>query len=131
MKLNRSLLWFGVAGVVGLAVDVGVLTALREQLGVYGARATSFVAAATATWLINRRLTFAGRNAGVSLWHEYMRYLGLMLGGGLVNFATYSVLAWKFSQAPLWLGLYVCAGSLVGMTVNFLGASQWLYRHRA
>ena len=129
MKLNRRLLWFGVAGIVGLAVDVGVLTALREFLGVHGARAISFVAAATATWLINRRQTFSDRNTGMGLWHEYVRYIGLMLGGGLVNFATYSALAWQFSQAPLWLGLYVCAGSLAGMAVNFLGANQWLYRH--
>ncbi|WP_028601887.1 GtrA family protein [Ottowia thiooxydans] len=131
MKLSRRLLWFGIAGVLGLLVDVAVLTALRDTLGVYGARAASFLAAATATWLVNRHLSFAGRSAGVSLWHEYLRYLGLMLGGGAVNLAVYSFLAWRFSQTPFWLAVYVGAGSLAGMTMNYLGASQWLYRHKA
>ncbi|MBH1963851.1 MAG: GtrA family protein [Comamonadaceae bacterium] len=131
MKLNRSLLWFAAAGVLGLVVDIAVLTALRDTLGVYAARAISFLAAATATWLVNRHLSFAGRTAGMSIWQEYLRYLGLMLGGGAVNLAVYSFLAWRYSQAPFWLAMYVGAGSLAGMTVNYLGASQWLYRHKS
>lgn len=130
MKLNRSLLWFGIAGVLGLGVDIGVLTATRGTLGVYGARVLSFIAAATSTWLINRLLTFANRDAGLPLWQEYVRYMGLMVGGGLVNFATYSLLTWKFLQTPYWLGIYVCIGSVMGMAVNYLGASRWLYRDR-
>ena len=128
MTLSRNLAWFGTVGIVGLAVDVATLTALRGPLGIYGARVASFVAAATTTWLLNRCLTFAGRSAGKRLWREYLHYLGLMLGGGLVNLATYSLLAWKFAQTPMWLGIYICIGSLLGMAVNFLGASKWLYR---
>ncbi|UCU98663.1 GtrA family protein [Acidovorax radicis] len=131
MTFNRKLGWFVVAGLVGLVVDIAVLTALREPLGIYSARVASFVFAATATWLLNRILTFAGRSSGVSVWNEYLRYMGLMLGGGLVNFTTYSVLVWKFEQTPLWLSLYVCVGSLAGMVVNYLSASYWLYRHKA
>ncbi len=131
MKLDRSLLWFGGAGVLGLVVDVGVLTALTGLLGVYGARILSFIAAGTSTWVVNRLVTFSQRNSGLNLWQEYVRYLALMLGGGAVNFATYSFLAWKFVQTPFWLGIYVCVGSLLGMAVNYLGASRWLYRDRA
>lgn len=131
MRISRPLLLFGIVGVAGLAVDVGVLTLLREALGVYGARLASFIAAASTTWLLNRRLTFAGRSAAMGLWDEYVRYMGLMLGGGLVNYTSYSLLAWRFSQTPLWLALYVAAGSLAGMSVNYLGASRWLYRHRS
>lgn len=130
MKPDRSLLWFGIAGILGLAVDIGVLTASRGALGVYGARVLSFLAAATATWIVNRLVTFSDRNSGLNVWQEYVRYLGLMLGGGIVNFATYSFLAWKFVQTPFWLGIYVCMGSLIGMAVNYLGASRWLYRDR-
>jgi putative flippase GtrA len=130
MKLSSSLLKFGAVGIIGLAVDLAVLAALRDALGVYGARAVSFLAAATATWLLNRHFTFSSRSAELSLWREYAHYMGLMLGGGLINIGTYSLLAWQFSQAPLWLAVYTCAGSLAGMTMNFLGASQWLYRHK-
>lgn len=128
MPVSRSLLLFGAVGIAGLAVDVGVLTLLHQALGVYGARIVSFISAASTTWLLNRGLTFAGRPATMSLWNEYLSYMGLMIGGGLVNYATYSLLAWKFSQAPLWLALYVAAGSLAGMTINYIGASRLLYR---
>ena len=129
MTLNLRLLWFFFSGIVGLAVDMSVLMILREPLGVYGARIASFIAAATATWLINRHLTFADRSAGIRLLHEYIHYLGLMLGGGIANFSIYSILIWRFSQTSSQLILYVCAGSLAGMTVNFLSTNQWLYRH--
>lgn len=130
MKISRPLLLFGVAGIVGLVVDMAVLALLRDLLGVYGARLVSFWAAATSTWLLNRSLAFSDRAASMGLWGEYVRYMGLMLGGGTVNYATYSLLAWKFSQAPLWLMLYVAAGSLAGMTVNYLSTNLWLYRQR-
>lgn len=130
MKISRPLLLFGVAGIVGLVVDIGVLTLFRDLLGVYGARLVSFWTAATSTWLLNRYLTFSDRSAAMGLWSEYVHYMGLMLGGGTVNYATYSLLAWRFSQNPLWLMLYVAAGSLVGMTVNYLSTNLWLYRQR-
>ncbi len=129
MNFSRSFLWFCVAGLVGLFIDVAVLTALRDALGVYGARLASFLAAATATWLLNRQVAFAGRQTTTGLLGEYLQYLGLMAGGGLVNLATYSLLAWKLPQTPSWLGLYVAVGSLIGLAVNYLGASRWLYRH--
>lgn len=129
MNAKRSLLWFGIVGAAGLVVDVTVLMALREVLGVYGARLASFVVAATFTWACNRRLTFSHRSVAMGLWDEYARYIGLMLGGGLVNYAIYSLLAWQLAKTPLWLASYVAAGSLAGMAVNYLGASRWLYRH--
>ncbi|MCS4293846.1 putative flippase GtrA [Comamonas sp. BIGb0152] len=130
IKLQRSLLWFLIAGAVAFVVDVAVLTLLRDALGVYAARAVSFWLAATTTWLINRNISFAGRSAKGGLLVEYLRYLGLMLGGGAVNFAVYSLLAWAFPQGPLWLMLYVAAGTLVAMSVNYLGMSRLLYRQR-
>ena len=95
MKFSRQLLWFSAVGAVGLVVDVAVLLLAREWLGVYAARLLSFLAAATVTWLLNRRLTFGGQRATGSLWHEYLGYLGLMVAGGLVNYAVYSLLVWQ------------------------------------
>lgn len=131
MKTARSLLWFCVAGVVGLVVDVAVLMLVRDALGPFVGRLVSFLAAATATWLLNRNLAFGGRPADMGLWAEYLRYLGLMGTGGLVNYATYSALAWWLGQAPLQLALFVAAGSLAGLVFNYVGASQWLYRRRS
>ncbi|WP_312836514.1 GtrA family protein [Comamonas sp.] len=130
IKIKRSVLWFLIAGSLAFVVDVAVLTLLRDTLGVYAARAVSFWLAATTTWLINRNISFAGRSASGGLLTEYLRYLGLMLGGGAVNLAVYSLLAWIFPQGPLWLMLYVAAGTLVAMTVNYLSITRLLYRQR-
>ncbi|MEF9966186.1 MAG: GtrA family protein [Comamonas sp.] len=130
-KINRSVLWFLIAGSLAFVVDVVVLTLLRDALGVYAARAVSFWVAATTTWLINRNISFAGRSASGSLVTEYLRYLGLMLGGGAVNLGVYSLLAWTLPQGPLWLMLYVAAGTLVAMTVNYLSMTRLLYRQRS
>jgi len=127
-KIKRSVLWFLIAGSLAFVVDVVVLTLLRDALGVYAARAVSFWLAATTTWLINRNISFAGRSASGGLLTEYLRYLGLMLGGGAVNLAVYSLLAWIFPQGPQWLMLYVAAGTLVAMTVNYLSMTRLLYR---
>jgi len=91
-------LWLLIAGSLAFVVDV-----VRDVLGVYAARAVSFWLTATTTWLINRNISFAGRNTSGSLLTEYLRYLGLMLGGGALNIAVYSLLAWTFPQGPLWL----------------------------
>ena len=130
-KIKRSVLWFLIAGSLAFVVDVVVLTLLRDALGVYAARAVSFWLAATTTWLINRNISFAGRSANGSLLAEYLRYLGLMLGGGAVNVAVYSLVVWTLPQGPLWLMLYVAAGTLVAMTVNYLSMTRLLYRQRA
>jgi len=126
-KPAQRLLWFCVVGAIGYLVDVAVLLTTRDYLGVYGARLLSFMAAATATWVLNRRLTFSGRHAGVGLWAEYLRYLGLMVFGGAVNYAVYSLLAWQLPHSALLLAAYVGAGSVAGLVVNFLSASR-LYR---
>jgi putative flippase GtrA len=130
MRISRQFLWFGVVGTIGFVVDAATLVALRDGLGVYAARLVSFVVAVTATWLLNRSVTFKERETGVGIWQEYARYFGLMIAGGLVNYATYSLLVWKFDQSPLWLVVYVGAGSIAGLLVNYLSASKLLYRRR-
>ena len=128
--ISRSFFWFLVAGGLAFLVDVGVLSLLHGVLGVYAARAISFWLAATTTWLINRNIAFAGHNVSGGLGVEYLRYLGLMLGGGAVNLAVYSLLAWTLPQGPWWLMLYVAAGTIAGLAVNYLGLSRLLYRKR-
>ena len=70
------------------------------------------------------------RGTPPALGVEYLRYLGLMLGGGAVNLAVYSLLAWTLPQGPWWLMLYVAAGTIAGLAVNYLGLSRLLYRKR-
>jgi putative flippase GtrA len=125
--MRAQLFWFGVAGVIGLLVDTGVLYALAPLFGWYLGRVLSFWAAASFTWWFNRRLTF---RAGRATWTEYGRYLSAMLGGATLNYLTYVLVLhnWHGQGAAL---LGVALGSVAGMGVNFLAARYLLFSRRA
>jgi putative flippase GtrA len=127
MKLGREFLSFAVVGAVGFVVDVAVLYLLAPLLGWYGARVLSFLAAATATWVLNRRYTFNGRKANASVLREYLGYLVTMLGGAVVNYGAYVlVLHWvSGAWAP---AAGVALGSCAGLVVNFLSARYLVFR---
>src|SRR5579872_1255621 len=67
-------LMFGVVGAAGFIVDTGIVYALRYQLGLYGAGAVSYCAAATVTWLLNRVWTFRGQGSG-TIHAQWARFL--------------------------------------------------------
>ena len=127
-------LWrFGIAGVLGFGVDAGVLYLLAPFLGWYGARVLSFWAAATATWLFNRRYTFADGAArgGAALRREYGTYLLAMLGGAAVNYGAYALTLHFMPPAP-WVPLLgVAVGSVAGMGVNFVSARWLIFRTKS
>lgn len=122
----KRLLKFAVVGTVGLGVDTGVLMASMHGLGwgPYGARGLSFLAAVTTTWWLNRHFTFAVVQAPSRA--EWLRYTGLMLLGGGVNYAVYAALVASLDlvHAQPWLG--VAAGSMAGLGVNFLSSRRLL-----
>lgn len=127
VKILRELVLFGVAGAVGFVVDAGVLYLLKPFLGLYIGRLVSFVCAALTTWVINRRLTFNRRASGLTLRQEFMRYLGLMLGGGVVNYTSYALLVYFVdfvARQPVW---GVAVGSCAGMLVNWLLARYFIF----
>lgn len=125
------LLRFGVAGTIGFLVDAGVLLLLIHGLGLdpYTARVPSFLAAATATWLINRYWTFADRR-NAARGAEWGRYVLAMLAGGIVNYATYAALVATVDPVRAWPVLGVAAGSLAGMLVNYASSNWWIFRAR-
>ncbi|MCR6480922.1 GtrA family protein [Variovorax sp. ZS18.2.2] len=129
MKLGREFLSFAVVGAAGFVVDVVVLYLLAPLLGWYGARVLSFLAAATATWALNRRYTFNARSANGSVLREYLGYLVTMLGGAVVNYGAYVlVLHWVTGAWAPAAG--VALGSCAGLVVNFLSARYLVFRAR-
>lgn len=124
----RQILFFAVAGVIGLLVDIAVLYAVRDAIGPFYGRAMSFLAAVLATWLVNRAFTFRGRSSGLSRKREFTAYLTLMLAGGAVNYAAYSALVLGSATVRQHLFLGVAAGSLAGMAVNFITSKYVLFR---
>jgi len=117
---------FVIAGVLGFLVDVGVLYgALALGAGFIAGRLLSFVAAATATWLFNRRYTFSATD---SPWREWLRYMSVMLVGMAVNFTAYSIALWLVQGDWWWRpALAVAAGSGAGLLVNFVNAKRFVY----
>lgn len=125
------MLLFGVGGVIGFIVDAGVLQLLVSGLAWdrFSGRLISFLCAATATWLFNRRYTFHGIRRH-SLFGEWVRYILAMSVGFACNFTAYTALVLWFDIDRQWLILAVAAGSLAGLGVNFLASRHWVYRHR-
>ena len=131
MKVVRELVLFGLVGVAGFLVDSGILYLLKSTLGLYYGRLFSFVSAVLTTWILNRHLTFSERASGLSLSNEFSRYLGLMLGGGVVNYVSYALLVYYVEQVarqPVW---GVAVGSYAGMLVNYLLARFFIFRGNA
>jgi len=130
MKVVRELVLFGLVGVIGFLVDSGILYLLKSSLGLYYGRLFSFISAVLTTWILNRHLTFSKRASGLSLFNEFFRYFGLMLGGGIVNYASYALLVYfvEFvARQPVW---GVAVGSCAGMIVNYLLARFFIFRGR-
>lgn len=118
---------FVAIGAIGFVVDVVVLYgALALGAGPLLGRVFSFLAAASCTWLFNRRYTFT---ATASPWREWSRYLGAMLAGMVVNFACYSLVLFLMPGAAWWYpALAVVCGSAAGLLVNFANAKLFVYK---
>lgn len=120
---------FGVVGVAGLVVDTAVLYGLIHGVaaGPYSARVASFLAAATATWALNRTYTFKGDHPG-PWWRQWLAFLGANSFGAVVNYTTYAALiTWSALVADI-PALGVAAGSIAGMFLNFAASKKLVFR---
>lgn len=123
----KQFLRFCIAGTVGFGVDAGLLQLLvnMTHANPYVARIPSFLAAASVTWLINRRYTFQSREKRIT--SEWVRYVSLMAGGAFVNYGLYSLYIgyWDTQLLRPWLG--VALGSVGALALNFM-TSRRLFR---
>ena len=127
---TRKFLLFAIAGGAGFVVDTGVLYLLKGALGLYGARAVSFVCAVATTWIINRSFAFKGQSANLPIWREFLHYLGAMILGGAVNYAVYAAPVATIPLVAAQPVLGVAAGVVAGMFVNFLLADKLVFKSR-
>ena len=122
-----QLLRFCVVGTVGFLIDAGILQVLviGAHANPYAARIASFLVAATATWLMNRRYTFAVTHQPTHT--EWLRYIGFMSLGALVNYGVFAlcIAFWVSARAQPWLG--VAVGSVASLGLNF-ATSRLLFR---
>ena len=128
MKSLPRFLRFCVVGAMGFVVDVAVLYASAWALGWYRGRVLSFIAAASFTWWLNRRFTFAtaaphGRPPG----RQYLGYMAAMLGGAVLNYSTYAATLQWF-DVPGKAAWGVAFGSCAGLLANYLSARHLVFR---
>lgn len=126
----RQMTLFCVGGFIGFLIDAGIVQWLVSAFDAnpYLSRLFSFLAAATGTWLFNRRYTFKHvRHYG--RFGEWSRYVFAMCGGFAVNFSIYSSLVYHVELIQRLPALGVAVGSLGGFVVNFSASRYWIYRH--
>ena len=132
MRISRAFLRFSLVGVAGFLVDVATLYLFAPLLGWYLARVVSFLAAATATWWLNRRFTFGAHQdltGFAPVLRQYLHYIVSMLAGAALNYGAYALTLQLVSgEAAGALG--VAVGSVAGLAVNYLSASRLIFKRR-
>jgi len=121
---------FAAVGVVGLFVDMAALTVALEllHLDVYSGRVVSYLAAATTTWALNRRFTFAPV-VETSALRQWAKFLAANALGGLVNYGVYAAIVTFTALGAAWPVLGVAAGSIAGLAFNFTVSKRWVFKN--
>lgn len=120
---------FGVVGVIGLGVDTAVVYALVFGAGLefFAARLPAFLAAATATFALNRAFTFRGA-AGEPLHRQWAKFIAANAFGGVVNYAVSVGLESSLPVVEAHPFLAVAAGSIAGMFLNFAASKHLVFK---
>ncbi len=124
----REFLRVVMVGAAGFFVDAGALMVATTALGLglYSGRVFSYLCAATFTWILNRRFTFAKTDEVAVI--QWLRFLGANALGGAVNYGVYAVLVTFSAVAAATPVLGVAAGSAAGLIFNFMVSKYWVFR---
>ncbi|MGH8260092.1 MAG: GtrA family protein, partial [Steroidobacteraceae bacterium] len=127
-EIASQFLRFAAVGIAGFVVDVSVLyLGLALGIGPYIGRAISYLAAASTTWYLNRRITFADRRSDVP-GTEWVKFVLLNGVGGLINYATYVLFLQYAGPSGVAPAVGVALGSLAGLLANFALSRQIVFR---
>lgn len=129
---HRRLLLFCISGGLAFFVDFLIFLALGYMgLNLWVARLIAFLCAATFTWQFNRLITFRDRQARLKNIHGWASYMGLMLIGGVFNYAaSMGLLLLMPPPSPLKMFFSVACGSLAGLLVNFTTSNLWFFNKK-
>jgi putative flippase GtrA len=126
--VKQELLSFTAIGMAGLCVDTAALyLSLALGLNLYSGRVISYLVAATFTWAMNRRFTFATTDR-TAPFKQWLRFLAANTVGALANYSIYAALVTWVPLIAAWPVLGVAAGSLAGLAFNFTASRQWVFK---
>jgi len=128
LRLLAEMFRFGVVGGVGFLVDSAVLLGmLALGFGPYGGRVVSYVVAASTTFALNRAWTFRHQPKSATPLRQWALFLMLNLIGFACNYGAYAALIASVPLVARYPVLGVAAGSLAGMTGNFLLSRRYVF----
>jgi putative flippase GtrA len=129
--VSEQFLRFALVGAAGFVVDVAAVYAIIAvlELAPIAARVPAFFVAASFTWYLNRRFTFADRacNRPISQW---LRFLVVNAGGGLVNLVTSTLVLLLLGPGLAVPLIAVATGSLSGLLFNYSGSVRLVFSPR-
>jgi putative flippase GtrA len=125
---GRRVLQYLLVGAVGFLVDGGVLAFEVHllRIGPYLARGPSFLAAVTATWLLNRRHTFADLGC-YAPGKEYRLYVASQTIGALANLGVYALAIRNIALCAEFPVIALALGSAVALAVNYTLARFYVF----
>ncbi len=97
-------------------------------MNVYVARLISFPLATAVTWYLNRSFTFRTRNVLKASKREYVKYLIVQVGGGLLNVSVFMTLLHFFCWMDNMPILPLAVGAVFGMVFNYIFSRTWVFR---
>ena len=123
----RQFLRFSVIGTGGVVVDASALYGAMHGLGLdhYSGRLLSWLVAATFTWAMNRRFTFADSRPPLTQW---AKFLAANAVGGIVNYSVYAGLVTFNPLVAVYPVIGVGAGSIAGLAFNFSASKFVVFR---
>lgn len=124
----RRLLTFSVIGVVGFAIDSGLMMLFHKLLNVsvFAARPFSFLIAVTVTWWLNRSITFC-EISSLSKSSEWRRYVAVNTVGSLINLGVFYFSMLSLEVLVEWPLAALAIGSLVAMFFNFWASQRFAF----
>ncbi|WP_145033670.1 GtrA family protein [Micrococcus luteus] len=134
--LIRQLGAFGVVGLVGLIVDVGVFNVLRATLlspdavsgGVLIAKTVSTLAAIVVNWVGNRMWSFAGQRT-VRPAREFAGFLSVSLLGMIVPLVCLWISHYALGLTSVWADNVSTSvvGLILGAALRFVLYRRWVF----
>ena len=117
---------FLAVGALGFAIDATILTILVSGLGwsSYSARAVSFGAAVTATWLCNRRWVFEKTPHARK---EYGAYLLTQVVGATINLGGFALLIELIPRLVPTPVVPLAGGGVLALLFNYLAVRRWVF----
>ena len=125
---RQRMLRFLIVGAIGYVVDAG-LVALQVRIfgfGPYVSRGPSFLAAATVTWLLNRKHTFKGLERH-SATTSYRRYVLAQVVGGVINLSVYAAAIARIAFCARNPEIAVAVAAGFGLVVNYTLARLFVF----